>query len=68
MTRPGAASIGLLTPCEVRTAFRISKKTLWRWTRDGKLTSIRTIGGHRRFRSTEVAALLNGGQPERGTP
>jgi excisionase family DNA binding protein len=48
----------LLTPGEVAGMFRVDPKTVTRWARDGKLTSIRTLGGHRRYRETEVRALL----------
>ena len=48
----------LLTPAEVATLFRVSPKTVTRWARSGKLTALRTLGGHRRFRKTEVKDLL----------
>lgn len=51
----------LLTPAEVATMFRVDPKTVTRWAKAGKLTSIRTLGGHRRYRETEVRALLSGG-------
>jgi excisionase family DNA binding protein len=50
----------LLTPAEVATMFRVDPKTVTRWAKSGKLTSIRTLGGHRRYRETEVRALLAG--------
>jgi len=31
-----------------------------RWSKAGKLTSIRTLGGHRRYRADEVRQLLEG--------
>jgi excisionase family DNA binding protein len=48
----------LLTPAEVATLFRVSPKTVTRWARSGKLTALRTLGGHRRFRTSEVKELL----------
>ena len=48
----------LLTPAEVATLFRVSPKTVTRWARSGKLTALRTLGGHRRFRASEVRDLL----------
>lgn len=48
----------LLTPGEVATMFRVDPKTVTRWAKTGRLTSIRTPGGHRRYRQTEVRALL----------
>jgi excisionase family DNA binding protein len=50
----------LLTPAEVATLFRVDVKTVTRWANDGRLTSIRTLGGHRRFRQDEVTAVLDG--------
>jgi excisionase family DNA binding protein len=52
----------LLTPAEVATLFRVDPKTVTRWARAGKLTSIRTLGGHRRYLEREVLALLNFGR------
>jgi len=48
----------LLTPAEVATIFRVDPKTVTRWAKAGKLTAIRTLGGHRRYRKTEVQKLL----------
>lgn len=49
----------LLTPGEVATLFRVDPKTVTRWATAGRIGSIRTPGGHRRFRESEVKALLN---------
>ena len=38
--------------------FRVDPKTVTRWAKAGKLSSIRTLGGHRRYRESEVRALL----------
>ena len=48
----------LLTPAEVATIFRVDPKTVTRWAKAGKLTAIRTLGGHRRYRQSEVQTLL----------
>ncbi|WP_084102463.1 BldC family transcriptional regulator [Demequina sp. NBRC 110051] len=48
----------LLTPSEVAAIFRVDPKTVTRWAKVGKLSSIRTLGGHRRFRAAEVNELL----------
>src|SRR4051812_14391991 len=48
----------LLTPAEVAVLFRVNPKTVSRWARSGKLTSIRTLGGHRRFCASEVRSLV----------
>ena len=50
----------LLTPAEVAALFRVDPKTVTRWAKAGKLTSIRTLGGHRRYREAEVRQLLPG--------
>lgn len=61
MTRPAArAEGGLLTPGEVAGLFRVDPKTVTRWAKAGKLTAIRTLGGHRRFPADQVYALLRG--------
>ena len=49
----------LLTPSEVASLFRVDPKTVTRWAKAGKLTAIRTLGGHRRYRQTEVLSLLS---------
>jgi len=48
----------LLTPGEVAALFRVDPKTVTRWATAGRIGSIRTPGGHRRFRESEVKALL----------
>lgn len=57
----------LLTPAEVASLFRVDPKTVTRWAKAGKLTSIRTLGGHRRYRAVEVYALLEANSPTRRT-
>jgi excisionase family DNA binding protein len=49
----------LLTPAEVAELFRVNPKTVTRWARAGKITAIRTLGGHRRFRATEIRRCLD---------
>jgi len=49
----------LLTPAEVASLFRVDPKTVTRWAKAGKLNSIRTLGGHRRYKESEVKTLLN---------
>lgn len=48
----------LLTPAEVASMFRVDPKTVTRWAKAGKLSSIRTLGGHRRYRESEIEGLL----------
>ena len=49
----------LMTPGEVAVLFRVDPKTVTRWAAAGRIASIRTPGGHRRFRETDVLALLD---------
>ena len=58
----------LLTPGEVATLFRVDPKTVTRWASAGRIGSIRTPGGHRRFRESEVRALLRGEAAEVAVP
>lgn len=53
-------SEALLTPSEVAALFRVDPKTVTRWAKAGKISSIKTLGGHRRYREAEVRRLLHG--------
>jgi excisionase family DNA binding protein len=48
----------LLTPAEVAALFRVNPKTVTRWARAGKITAVRTLGGHRRFPASEIRKCL----------
>jgi excisionase family DNA binding protein len=63
MTTQARDTETLLTPAEVAAMFRVDPKTVTRWAKAGKLSSIRTLGGHRRYRESEVRELLSGGLP-----
>lgn len=52
----------LLTPGEVASMFGVDPKTVTRWARGGRLRSIRTPGGHRRFYRADVLAIIEGGR------
>ncbi len=55
----------LLTPSEVAEMFRVNPKTVTRWARTGRLRAIKTIGGHRRYRLSEVRkAVEAANEPE----
>jgi excisionase family DNA binding protein len=54
-----AQAEALLTPAEVAALFRVNPKTVTRWARAGKITAIRTLGGHRRFRASEIRRCLD---------
>lgn len=49
----------LLTPTEVAKRFKVDPKTVTRWAKAGKISSFRTLGGHRRFKASEVERLIN---------
>ena len=61
-------SESLLTPAEVAAMFRVDPKTVTRWAQAGKLNAIRTLGGHRRYRESEVRELLGGKLPTQRGP
>jgi len=48
----------LLTPGEVATLFRVDARTVTRWAAEGRVKSIRTPGGRRRFRESDIRELL----------
>ena len=48
----------LLTPAEVAAMFRVDPKTVARWAQAGKISTVRTLGGHRRFRASEIRRSL----------
>ncbi|WP_245533479.1 BldC family transcriptional regulator [Actinoalloteichus sp. AHMU CJ021] len=48
--------------------FRVDPKTVTRWATAGRIGSIRTPGGHRRFRESEVKSLLATLTREASTP
>ena len=48
----------LMTPAEVAALFRVDPKTVTRWADAGKITAVRTLGGHRRYLRHEVMTLL----------
>lgn len=59
-TRP---SREYLRTAEVAELLHVSSKTISRWAREGKLPSVRTLGGHRRFPEQpirDVAIRLSG--------
>ena len=48
----------LMTPAEVAALFRVDPKTVTRWADSGRLSAVRTLGGHRRYLQNEVEQLL----------
>jgi excisionase family DNA binding protein len=63
--QPLAGAEPLLTPGEVAEIFRVDAATVTRWAKDGRIGSIRTLGGHRRYRETEILEALNEGTQQR---
>jgi excisionase family DNA binding protein len=59
MTSRTIETEALLTPAEVAQLFRVDPKTVTRWANAGKLTARRTLGGHRRYRESEVRKFLD---------
>ena len=49
----------LLSPGEVAELFHVNPKTVSRWAKQGRLPSIRTLGGHRRFRFSDIEPHLH---------
>jgi excisionase family DNA binding protein len=58
MKRPAEQPDPLLSPGEVARMFRVNPKTVTRWARSGRISCIRTVGGHRRYRRSEIVAAL----------
>lgn len=57
MTR-GDEDDELLTPGQVADIFKVTPKTVTRWAQRGKIESVSTPGGHKRFRQSEVDRFL----------
>lgn len=66
----GGGGSNLMTPSEVAGMFRVDPKTVSRWAKAGRISCIRTPGGHRRFLRSEVQALLKkpSEKPEQPVP
>ncbi|MFF4413539.1 BldC family transcriptional regulator [Streptosporangium sp. NPDC001559] len=61
-TGPGTTE-RLLTPGEVARIFGVDPKTVNRWALTGRIPSVRTPSRQRRYRETDIKALLNGSTP-----
>ena len=48
----------LLTPAEAARKLGVTPNTVTRWSRAGKISAIQTMGGHRRFRRSEIERVL----------
>ena len=49
----------LLKPSQAAAVFGVDPKTMTRWAKAGKIRSVRTIGGHRRYDAAELRALTD---------
>lgn len=58
MTGTVDAAEELMTPAEVAAVFGVQAKTVAAWARAGRLDAVRTLGGHRRYRRSDVERLL----------
>lgn len=52
----------MLTPQEVAALFGVTPKTIARWAAAGKIGSIKTAGGHRRYWRAEIDVLVRAAQ------
>lgn len=50
----------LLLPRHAARLFGVDPRTLRQWAEAGKIRAQRTLGGHRRYRESEVRALIQG--------
>jgi excisionase family DNA binding protein len=49
-----------IAPAEAARLLSVSARTITRWAREGRIPSITTLGGHRRFPRHVVEALAAG--------
>ena len=63
---PNSPGEELLKPREVAEIFGVRTTTIARWAREGRLTPLRTPGGHRRYAWSGIRDLLNA-ETEPGT-
>jgi excisionase family DNA binding protein len=54
----------LLRPREVAAIFGVRTSTIARWAREGRLTPLRTPGGHRRYSHAAVRDVLATAAPD----
>ena len=58
----------LLTPAEVAELFKVSPLSVTRWANQGRIGSVRTLGGHTRYQEAEVLRLLTRTTQTAGPP
>ena len=55
---PSALGGQLLRTSDVATLFQVSERTVSDWARRGRIPSVRTPGGHRRYPAEEIQRIL----------
>lgn len=55
---PSSVEGRLLRTREVALLFQVSERAVTDWARKGRISSVRTPGGHRRYPAAQVRALL----------
>ena len=63
MTATWPDHVILLKPGEVSRALGKDPSVIRHWATTGRLTAVRTVGGHRRYWRAQVETLLNAMQP-----
>jgi excisionase family DNA binding protein len=61
----------LLRTADVAMLFQVSERTVSEWARRGRIPSVRTPGGHRRYPAEEIRQLLGDAEerhPDRDAP
>jgi excisionase family DNA binding protein len=53
-----AAVKKLLRTSDIALLFQVSERTVAEWARRGRIPSVRTPGGHRRYPSEQIVKLL----------
>ena len=65
-TIPPSVEGRLLRTREVAVLFQVSERAVTDWARKGRIPSVRTPGGHRRYPAEQVRALLVNAEPGNG--
>lgn len=55
----------LLTSHQLAKLLNVWPETLRRWEREEKLIPLRTLGGHRRYKESQIMALIGEEKTER---
>jgi excisionase family DNA binding protein len=55
---PTGLSSNLLRTSDVAALFQVSERTISDWARRGRIPSVRTPGGHRRYPAEEIRRIM----------